>query len=251
MTNLSGEMHPLKTAFGRYMKGWFDSLYGATPGVQEYIKRGFPHGVQWAPGRMVDQVESMLAAYQKNDNQPQGKNTKLPVVIAALAKDFTPAGAEWGRQQARKLVSLEPGGSVYGYRQAMIEKRAQIVIFSAEEPTANSLAAQFCLYIGEIANRSFQAENKFGQYTFNTPVQLESPDVVFMSIANEQKNLTILAADLTLRSIIPYFDAPREGEENDGSGRNPPGYPVVGSAEVIGHPSEIGSLVDSDGASRQ
>jgi hypothetical protein len=43
--------------------------------------------------------------------------------------------------------------------------------------------------------------------------------------------VTILAIDLTLKAEVPLFDAPKEGEYNDGKGvpgtDDPAGYPVV------------------------
>lgn len=251
MSNMNGDQFPLKTAFALYLKRWYDTLYADTKSVQEYIQRGFAHGCQWVPARMVDSAESMLAAYQKNDNAPQGRNTLLPVVLVGMAKDYIPMGADWGgRQLGRRLVQIEEGGSVYGYRQAMGEKRAQVVIIAADEATANSLAAQFSLYVGEIPNRRFAAVHEFGQYKPEMPVLIETPDIMFVNVATNQNNITILAADLNLKFQIPYFDAPKPGEPNDGTTNNPPGYPVVESVQVFNEITLQGSIVDSDGITR-
>ena len=57
-----------------------------------------------------------------------------------------------------------------------------------------------------------------------------------MSIATGSKNLTVLAMDITLRAEIPLFDAPKDGEPNDGKGvpgtDDPAGYPLVQSVSV-------------------
>lgn len=248
MSNLNGDQFPLKTAISKYMRRWYDLLYPDTKSVQEYVARGFAHGCQWVPGRMVDQAEDMLKAYQKNDNAPQGRNTLLPVVLVGMSKDYTPMGADWGgRQLGRQLIRIEEEGSVYGYRQAMHEKRVQIVIFAADEATANSLAAQFSLFIGDIPNRRFQAVHEFGQYKVAMPVVIETPDIIFMEVKTEQKNITILAADINLKAQIPYFDAPKVGEPNDGSNRNPPGYQVVEQVSVIDNTALTEGSVDDDG----
>jgi len=248
MSNLSGDFLPLKIAFSQYLKQWHDFLYGDTPSVREFIERGFPHGCQWVPGRMVDEAESMLAAYRKNDNAPKGRNTKLPVVLVGMSKEYTPMGADWGgRQLSRKMVRIEDGGSVYGYRQAMYEKRVQVVIFASEEASANSLAAQFSLFVGDVANRRFTCEHQFGQYTVQMPVILESPDILFMEVKTDQQNITILAADLTLKAQIPYFDAPRPGEPNDGTANQPPGYPLVEYVNLDDQGALIDGVVHRDG----
>lgn len=56
-------------------------------------------------------------------------------------------------------------------------------------------------------------------------------DAPAMSIQTEAKNLTILAIDITLKAEIPLFDAPAEGQPNDGKGTpgtaDPAGYPLV------------------------
>ena len=52
-----------------------------------------------------------------------------------------------------------------------------------------------------------------------------------MSIQTEAKNLTILAIEIMLKAEIPLFDAPAEGQPNDGKGipgtADPAGYPLV------------------------
>lgn len=248
MSNMNGEQFPLKDGFALYLKRWYDGLYGATNSVQEFIDRGFPHGCQWVPGRMVDSADQMLAAYQKNDNAPQGKNTKLPVVLVGMAKDFSPMSPDWsGRQIGRRLVRIVEGGSAYGYRQFAHEVRAQVVIMAADVDTAKSLAAQFCLFVEDMENRRFKAVHTFGQYSVAMPTVLETTDITFMAVGTEQKNITILAADLMLKAHIPYFDAPKVGEQNDGTTNNPPGYPLVSDVAVIDEMALVDGAVDGDG----
>lgn len=229
---MTGDQLPLKTALSEYLGRWYKSLYGDTKAVKEFTERGFAHCVQWAPGRLVDQAEEILKSYQKNDNAPQGRNTLFPFVAIGMARDFTPMGADWGgRMVGRRMIRIEESGSIYGYRQAMHEVRAQIVIFAADVDSAKSLAAQLCLFTGVPENRRFKAKHTFGQYTVEMPAVLETPDPLFMNIQTEQKNITILAGDLTLKAQIPYFDAPKAGEPNDGTTNNPPGYP--GLTEIV------------------
>lgn len=244
---MNGDFFPLKEAFSEYMKRWYGLLYPDTPGIQEFVGRGLARAIQWAPDRMVDQVEDMLKSYQKNTNSEsnvpaRGANALFPVVLLAMAKDYTPTGADFGgRQVSRRLVRLadptdaDPVPSVYGYRQAMGDIRTQVVIMAAESATARSLAAQFSLFVGEIRNRRFTVNHTFGQYTVQMPCMLESPDIMFSNIASGNSNMTILAADLTLKATIPYFDYPKAGEPNDGSTHNPPGYPPVAEVDTFNH----------------
>lgn len=245
---MDGDQFPLKVAFSEYLGRWYRSLYGDTKAVQEFTLRGFAHCVQWAPGRLVDQAEEILKAYQKNDNAPQGRNTLLPFVAVGMARDFTPMGGDWGgRMVGRRMVAIEPGGSTYGYRQAQHEVRAQVVIFAADVDSAKSLAAQFCLFTGVPENRRFKAKHTFGQYEVEMPAVLEMPDPIFMNVQTEQKNITILAGDLTLKAQIPYFDAPKPGDPNDGTTNNPPGYPILSEVVVTDVAVNVTSENTEDG----
>ena len=233
---MNGDLFPLKEAYAKYLRRWYEGLYPDTQAMQEYVARGIEFSVMLAPGRMVDAAEDMLASYRKNNNKPTADaGAFLPIVIFAISKDYAPVIGDWGnRQVGRMLVKLTdaPDASVYGYRQAMGEVRTQIVIFAAEQMTAGSLAAQLGLFLGEMGNRGFSAQHQWHGYTLEMPVMQENPDVQFMSVATDQKNLTILAADVTLRFQIPYLDAPAVGQPNDGSANVPPGYPVVTGVNI-------------------
>ncbi|MNI93545.1 hypothetical protein D3C73_1515140 [compost metagenome] len=75
---------------------------------------------------------------------------------------------------------------------------------------------------------------------------IENPDLMFGS-AGTSKTMTILLADLTLKVTMPYLDAPKPGEANDGTTNNPPGYPVVSSVTVKHIGADHGGLVDDSG----
>lgn len=241
MTHDDGYLHNVKAAFGAYMGRFYAGIFADTRSLREYTQRGLARSIAFAPGRMVDQVDDMIKAYLKNDNStgekvpPErpytaGKNALFPMIVLAMAKDYNPTPADFGgRQLQRRLVCLEEGEnpSVYGYRQAMGEIRAQVAIMAAETTTAQSLAAQFLLFVGEQKNRRFKVNYEWGQYQLEMPCILETPDVFFSKVDSENSNMTILSVDLNLRTVFPYLDAPKDDEENDGTGRNPPGYPMV------------------------
>lgn len=251
MNENSGFILPVKEGLGQYLRKWYDGLFPDTKAMQEYTQRGFSRAAVWAPGRMVDQAESMLESYRRNENGgPAGQNAVLPMVIVAVGRDMMPVNGDVGWQVGeRMLIRLadDPDASVYGYRQGFYELRAQVVIAATEEATAKSLAAQFQLYVGSPANRRFDAIYQWGQYSLPYRVTIESPDVVFMAVQTDAKNLTMLAGDLTLRMGVPFLDAPKAGEPNDGTSHNPPGYPIVGTVHVESRNSRVASDTDSTG----
>lgn len=248
---MNGILFPVKEAFSRYINRWYDDLYPDTSAVQEYAERGFDKSVMWAPARMVDAVEDMLKSYQKNNTTGiPGENAKFPIVFVGMSKDYTPSGADQGgRQMGRRMVALDdgPDASVYGYRQAMGDVRVQVAILSAESMSAQSLAAQLSLFVGEVPNRRLRVPYTWGQYNFTMPCFLETPDILFSNVQAENQNMTILVADITLKVTLPFLDAPKEGEDNDGSDNNPPGYPLVQQINVHNFTSMVRAEITAAG----
>lgn len=248
---LNGSFDQIKIGFAQYMHRWFKGIYPDyvdTKGVRAFLERPFSQGVQWAPSRMLDAAEEMLSAYQKNKNGPDGQSTLFPVVLMAIDDNFLTTGSDWGGQQVgRRLVAIEEGGSWYGYKHVMQDRRVQVVIIASEAGTAQSLAAQLTSFVAEPHNRYLDAPYAFGQYRVSMPITLESNRIDWMDVKNDVKNIKILAADFTLKCTIPYFDAPRQGEPNDGSTNVPPGFPRVGVVEHLDQVSGRKSTVDSDG----
>lgn len=229
-------LQPIKVAFGQYMSRFYASLLPTTKQLNEYKARGLDKSIVWAPSRMVDVVEDMLAAWQKNDTY--GADTqpaKMPVIVVAVDENYAPSGRDYTRQISEMPYFTLPGVEkerAFKIRVIAADIRAQVVIMAHEEPTAKSIASQFCLFLDSIENRRFQSLWSFaGESGMEWPVQIESPEVPAMSIKTDAKNLTILACDVTLKASIPLFYAPGVGEPNDGQGtpgtNDPAGYPVV------------------------
>ncbi|SFK63477.1 hypothetical protein SAMN05216302_101119 [Nitrosomonas aestuarii] len=231
-------LFPVKSAFGEYIGGFYNSLSPTTKGMTEFASRGLSKSIVWAPSRMVDTVQDMLSAWQRNDTDGTPTHPPdLPVMIAAMANDYTSTGRDVTRQITSddELLVIFPDDvkeRAFGVKVAAGDIRAQVAIFSHDEPTAKALAAQFALYIDSISNRRFYAKYEFAGYELEWPVQIEAPDVVAVPSPTESKNMAILAIDITLRASSPLFNAPKEGEPNDGKGTpgsddDPAGYPVV------------------------
>lgn len=228
---LNGSFDQIKAGFSQYLNRWREGLYADyadTKAVQAFMAKPFAEAVKWAAGRMVDDANAMLLAYQKNTNGQPGKNTLFPVLLLAMDETFIGTGGDWGGDQiGRTLQQIEEGGSWYGHKHVMQDRRLQMVIIASEGGSAQSLAAQLSSFIKEPSNRYFNAVYQFGQYSVPVPQTLESVRIDWMEVKQDEKNLKILVADLTLKCTIPFFDAPADGAPNDGSDKVPPGYPVV------------------------
>jgi hypothetical protein len=254
---MSNFTDPVKVGFGQYLHRWHSMLIADTPALREFAARPFSQAAVWAPGRMVDQVEDMLETYRKNDNsgvvQPK---TKLPIVIACMAKDFVPAPPEFGRGLADPVDVMIPGdpkNRLFKMRAVFADIRTQVAIIAADEPTARSLAMQLHLFVSSFANRTFRYDVKLAGLTDQWPCAIEIPDLVAMNQANEVKNQTVLALDINVRASVPMLMVPAAGEDNDGQGGanahdpfapsyDPNGYLVV--VEARGTNYAPGSAVD-------
>ena len=228
-------LEPVKVAFARFMRRYFDSLTATTKPMEPYVKKDFSTAVFMANTRMVDAAEDMLSKYMRLDWGHEHDPHWLPVVMFALARDYTPTGRDYTRQVADGEYVTFPDDEkqrAFRVRVAAGDVRAQVVFFASDEPTARSLAAQFLLFLDQTDARRFWADYTFAGFVSSWPVQVESPDSPAMNIQTESKNLCILAVDLTLKCSIPFFSAPRVGEATDGKGvdggaEDPSGYPVV------------------------
>ncbi|MER2514268.1 MAG: hypothetical protein ABTQ25_17945 [Nitrosomonas ureae] len=227
---------PVKKAFGVYMGKYYAGIVPTTKSLHEFIARGLPKSVVWAPSRMVDAVEDMLAAWQREDDDNTPTNpVDMPVIIIAVAEDYVPSGRDYTRQISEEAFFTFPDDAkerAFKLQAVAGDIRAQIVFAAHDEPTAKSLASQFLLFIDSAPNRRFDAQYTFAGFVDMWPVQIESTDSPAMAIKTDAKNLTVLAVDLTLKVSTPLFKAPAENEPNDGKGTpgdplDPSGYPVV------------------------
>ncbi|MEJ7804442.1 MAG: hypothetical protein WKG03_00760 [Telluria sp.] len=221
---------PLEAGFGGYMSRFYVQLVADTPAMAEYIKRGLSKSVVWAPGRMIDSVEEMLAEWRKNDNEGgPSDSSMLPVMICAMSKDFQPSMADWGVAVGTSVDVMSPDDPherTYKLRTSSNEYRVQVAIIAPEGGTAHSLAMQFNLYANGDGGRRFTHRHMHGDIPHDFPAVLEQIDLGAIDSRAEQKNITILTVDMNLRAVIPIFKAPGDGEANDGKPA-PAGYPVV------------------------
>lgn len=226
---------PLKVGFGEYLTGFYASLVPTTKPMGEYIQRGIAKSIVWAPSRMVDSAEEMLAAWQRNDaDSAPTRPPKLPVILVAIDQSYTPTAREQGAQIAdskKVIIPSDPKQRLFGLRTVYGDIRAQMVVAAADEPTARSIAAQLMLYMEAVPNRRLGYTTSFASVSQDWVAMIESTDMPAAAIHTGVKNVVMLAVDITLKAQIPIYDAPKAGEPNDGKGipgtADPAGYPVV------------------------
>ncbi|MCO7216868.1 hypothetical protein [Halomonas sp. OfavH-34-E] len=238
---------PVKEGLGEFLQDFYDQVVPTTKSLQEFVERGFPYCAAWAPARMVDKAEEMLASYQRNDtHQGPTRPPSLPVILVAVSKDWTPTERSFTTQIADPVditFPEDPKQRYFRVRTVAGEVRAQLAFFASDEPTAKSLAAQFLLYLDSASRRRFLARYPFAGLEHEYPAQVEAPDNPAMNVETGNKNLTVLAVDLVLKVTVPLFMAPKAGEPNDGKGvpgtDDPAGYPLV--SEVDPEEKEVSS----------
>lgn len=226
---------PVKEGLGEFLQGFYAELVPTTKDMHEFVARGFPYCFAWAPTRMIDQVSEMLEAWQKNDtDQSTTKPHRLPVIIVATSKDYTPVMHDFGTQISDPIdvqFPEDPKGRYFRMKMIAGDIRAQVVIIAGDEPTAKSIAAQFSLYLDSPSRRAFHGMYPFAGIQHAYPVQIEAPGNPASNIDIGSKNMTCLAVDMTLKATVPIFMAPKVGEANDGKGIpgtiDPAGYPLV------------------------
>lgn len=245
---------PVKEAFGRYLERFYGQLVADTPAMVEYAARGFSKCAVWAPGRMIDQVEEMLASWRKNDTSQADRATPyLPVMIAATSKDYMPAPPDFSRQLADAVfvtIPSDPKGRVFSMRAVVSEIRAQVAICAPEEATARSIAMQLQLFSSAVGNRRFYANYALAGFSEPWPVVFEMPEIMAVNAPNDQKNLTILTVDFTMRATVPLLKAPKlTDSDGDNQGTNnatdPDGYLMVQQADIKAYPDRIGSTPEA------
>lgn len=219
---MSNFTDPIKIAFGQYLREFHAQIVGDTPALREYAARPFAKAAMWAPGRMIDQAEDMLASWRKNDtSQAARPDSALPVIVAAMSKDFSPAPPEFGPSTSAEIDVMlpnDPKHRVFKMRRVTAEIRVQLMVAAPEESTARSLAMQLYLFMSDYERRRFSATFPLAGMNERWPVQLENPDLMAITAPQDVKNLTILTVDLTLYASIPMLRAPKSTDANDGKG---------------------------------
>lgn len=239
---------PVRIGLGLYLQRFHAELSIDTPELREFAARDFAQTLVIAPGRMIDQADKMLEAWRANDNTGEAQpRSPLPIMVLALSRDFIPVAPDGGgRPVADKTavrIPSDPKHRLFELRTASVEIRAQIVFAASEPMTAQSMAMQLHMFASQSHRRSFPARYMLAGMVEEWPVMIESADIISVTSPTDATNITVLAADLTLRATIPMLSAPRLGSPDaDGQGTDdlmdPSGY--LGVQEVVGIDPETG-----------
>ncbi len=127
-------LQPVKAAFGEYMGGFDASISANHQGIVGEVRHArLAKSVVWAPSRMIDAAEDMLSSWQRNDTDSTAtKPANMPVIIVAMAKDYTPTGRDFTRQVAESVMVMIPGD----------DRRSAFSAFY--RPVAGDIRAQVC-----------------------------------------------------------------------------------------------------------
>lgn len=255
--------HPLLIGFGEYMQRFHAQLVADTPALAEFAGRDFAKSVAWVPGRMIDQAEAMVTAWRKNDNSGADRGTPmLPVMLCAAARDFTPVTADYSTQQADPtwvMLPDDPKERLFQLQTLVVERRTQVCIFAADQPTAMSLAMQLALFVRQTANDRFAVRYNLAGMVETWVAQILERNIMPSNMTPDgMDNLTVIACDLTLRAPVPILRAPKlDADDADGKGtddlRDPSGF--AGLRRVTGrfspdleNPSPPVTFVAEEGA---
>jgi hypothetical protein len=230
-----------KAAIGQSLGAFFNNIAPTTKALTDYVKRPLPQAILWAPGRMVDLAEDMLASWQRDDSR--GDPTKpytMPIMLVAMAKDKDPSGPEFNRGVTVPdyvVLPDDPKDRLFKLRTYSAALRVQVAIAAHDEPSATSLASQLLLWYEAMPNRKLAATYRFAGMDICWPAQMVLPEMPASNVATETKNLTLLTVDLTVHATVPFYQAPKPGEPNDGQGDpnnpdDPAGYPFLTEIEA-------------------
>lgn len=240
-------MDNIRIAIGHWLARWHAQIAPVNLQMQEYVARPVDQSIAIVPGKMIDAALDMLNLWTRNDTHGgPSKPARLPVVLLAVAHDWTPTPRDWGHNMADPafiIIQGDPKERVFELRTQMQDVRCQLVFFAHEPDTARQLAAQFGLWAEGYGNKSFDALWRFAGQSMAWPMKLESDDLMAAKIPTDAKNLAVLALDFTFKVTQPFFRAPKEGEPNDGKGvplpgggidpEDPSGWPMVQEVSVV------------------
>lgn len=209
-------MEQFKEGLGVWLGRWFAQVAPTTKAMQEYIARPAAHAMAFVPGRMIDAAEDMLTLWGRNQ-QGAGPTQppKLPVVLVAVANDVMPTSAARNKEISAPVHVVIPGDDkerVFQLRTMTSDYRVQLVFVAHDGATATSLVKQFVSWISHPSHRTVDVTWKYAGLPSIWPAQLESPEVAGSNIQTGQKNIVMLAVDLTFCATEPLYRAVGEGE---------------------------------------
>ena len=217
---------PVKAGFGLWLQAFRAGFQPDTEANAEWKTREAP-AIAWCPGRMVDSAQEMLGAWSRNSNDSKAPtSTFLPVVLVAVAQDYTETPSEDGRPITDKIPFSfpdDPDQRSFRLRLMRVDLRAQVVVIATETPSAQSIMGQ--LFMHALEAKSFPCSYSFAGHTADYPCRILPTDrMAIPTPLGEQ--VCVLAVDITLRASIPLF-------YGDGTETEPEGFPVTDRKSVV------------------
>ena len=168
--------------------------------------RQFSQAIAGAKSTIIDDAESILTEWRKNQNADveKGTSTFIPVMITAIAPIQMPPDMS-------QVVGVPywcdaaVGDTKVQFRTIKTAIKAQAVYFSTNPHDAKSISDQFCAYFDDDSKRRFEVDFLIGDtekmpFKFTIVENLLMPD----NIPTEAKNLYIVSIDVIMVGVVPH-----------------------------------------------
>lgn len=240
-----GLITPVKAAIGGWLSEFYAQFQPDTAANVEWAARGTTKSMAFVPGRMVDSVEEMLSSWRVNNNSGKASTSAfLPVLLIAVAHDYTETPSEIGRPLTDYMpITLpgDPSNRSLRVRMMSVDLRAQVVVMASDQLSAMSIIGQLCLWCVE--RLRFKASFAFEGIATDWPVQVVSADRIALP-SPIGEHMAVLPLDITFRASLPLFYGPKAGDATDGN--VPPGFPVVNTTSSKHNPLLRGGLTEAE-----
>ena len=218
---LIGLLTPVKAGMGAWLAGFYGDFVPDTKAGAEWASRGQALAMGWAAGRMVDDVESMLSSWKRNDHSGKASTSAyIPTILAAVSNEYVESPAEAGRHVTDRLPFSFPDDPQHRSFQVTVRSldlRAQIVVVAQEPQTAMSIVSQLARWA--MARPRFLSTYTWKGLSSDWPTVLVQSDRFAVPTPGYEQ-IVVLTLDLVLRASVPTFFGPDDG------------YPVVQAVEV-------------------
>lgn len=214
----------IKECAVNFFKNFLDEVKPYNDCMREFNNRPVNSKLKIVTGRLVDQIEQMLAKWRENPDKDKSHH-KLPVFIMGFGKEYSSTGLEKGRSISQNnFVVRDKDGHYFNLRVDKHDQRVQIALFSQDEESAFRFSSQFKLYCSRTENRNQYAITTYNDIDYTFPMTLEDNNIFGVNqTIDSQDNLTILVFDLTFNCNTPYF----LGEIDSAGNEIAPYLPVV------------------------
>ncbi len=225
-------------------RAWF---FPKTPQGEHWKFRPAHHALRACQSRLMDDAESMLAEYRKNDNQQpivenkdtqQGSSSYLPIMLTANAMlDSLPMASQINATPYFTDVAIQ--GQLARIRLEPIAIRFQIAFYATNPYGVRDVLNQFCTYFSDDTKRMiyvpFFVGEKDGKPIMESFRFTAFENELFPAVMNgEQKNLAVGTVDVTLCGCIPHV----VGLDLHGSDK------IDGGIDGKGNPLNTPDLID-------